>query len=287
MEKISFEINGEEKNQLEEFCSATGISAESLARVLIKNVLTNKRMPFVIKQEDVVETVQKLDALTIIQHNDPVKLLGILEREPAFVGAVVLDKLSEGKAALVLQNLSEKKRNQVLRELCNGKISISLAKVVMDYVANEVENFSEDNFATIGGVEKITDIINLTDRAVEDEILKQLESINPEIYNEVKERTFCFDDIVYLDDRAIQKLLREVDTQELAKALKLCAAETAEKLYRNMSKNAATMLKEDMEFMGPVRKKDVYEAQDKIVSIIRRLEDCGEIVIVKGSDELV
>lgn len=99
---------------------------------------------------------------------------------------------------------------------------------------------------------------------------------------------FVFEDIVMLDDRAIQKVLREVDTQELAKALKSVDTEVQDKIFRNMSKRAASMLKEDMEFMGPVRLKDVEEAQQKIVSTIRRLEDGGEIVIARsGEDELV
>jgi flagellar motor switch protein FliG len=99
---------------------------------------------------------------------------------------------------------------------------------------------------------------------------------------------FVFEDIVMLDDRAIQKVMREVDQQELSKALKSVDAEVQDKIYRNMSKRAAQMLKEDMEFMGPVRLKDVEEAQQKIVAIIRHLEDTGEIVVARaGEDELV
>ena len=99
---------------------------------------------------------------------------------------------------------------------------------------------------------------------------------------------FVFEDVVLLDDRSIQKVLREVDGQEIAKALKGVDSEVQEKIYKNMSKRAATMLKEDMEFMGPVRIKDVEEAQQKIVSIIRHLEETGEIIISRGEgDELV
>ena len=96
---------------------------------------------------------------------------------------------------------------------------------------------------------------------------------------------FVFEDIVMLDDRAIQKVLREVDTQELSKALKSVDTEVQDKIFRNMSKRAASMLKEDMEYMGPVRLKDVEESQQKIVSVIRRLEDSGEIVIARSSDD--
>jgi len=96
---------------------------------------------------------------------------------------------------------------------------------------------------------------------------------------------FVFEDIVMLDDRAIQKVLREVDQQELAKALKSVDSEVQDKIFRNMSKRAASMLKEDMEYMGPVRLKDVEESQQKIVSVIRRLEDSGEIVIARSADD--
>ena len=110
----------------------------------------------------------------------------------------------------------------------------------------------------------------------------------PELAEEIKKRMFVFEDIVMLDDRSIQKVMREVDSQELAKALKSVDTEVQDKIFRNMSKRAAGMLKEDMEFMGPIRLKDVEEAQQKIVSIIRHLEDTGEIVIARaGEEELV
>ena len=112
-----------------------------------------------------------------------------------------------------------------------------------------------------------------------------MEEDDPELAEEIKKRMFVFEDIVMLDDRAIQKVLREVDTQELAKALKSVDTEVQDKIFRNMSKRAAAMLKEDMEYMGPVRLKDVEESQQKIVSVIRRLEDSGEIVIARSSDD--
>ena len=122
----------------------------------------------------------------------------------------------------------------------------------------------------------------------EKSIIESLEEDDPDLAEEIKKRMFVFEDIVMLDDRAIQKVLRDVDQQELAKALKSVDTEVQDKIFRNMSKRAASMLKEDMEFMGPVRLKDVEESQQKIVSIIRRLEDNGDIVIARsGEDELV
>ena len=143
-------------------------------------------------------------------------------------------------------------------------------------------------YTAAGGVESIVEILNLVDRSSEKSIIEALEDEDPDLAEEIKKRMFVFEDIVMLDDRSIQKVLREVDGQELAKALKSVDAEVQDKIYRNMSKRAASMLKEDMEYMGPVRLKDVEEAQQKIVSIIRHLEDAGEIVIARnGEDEVL
>ena len=130
--------------------------------------------------------------------------------------------------------------------------------------------------------------MNLVDRSSEKAIIESLEEDDPDLAEEIKKRMFVFEDIVMLDDRAIQRVLREVDTQELSKALKSVDTDVQDKIFRNMSKRSAAMLKEDMEFMGPVRLKDVEEAQQKIVSTIRRLEDSGEIVIARnGEDDFV
>ena len=118
--------------------------------------------------------------------------------------------------------------------------------------------------------------------------MKHVNEAHPELAEEIKKRMFVFEDIVLLDDRAIQKVMREVDTAELAKALKSVDSEVQDKIYRNMSKRASTLLKEDMDYMGPIRLKDVEEAQQRIVAIIRKLEEQGEIVVARaGEEELV
>jgi flagellar motor switch protein FliG len=126
------------------------------------------------------------------------------------------------------------------------------------------------------------------DRGTEKTIIEALEEEDPELAEEIKKRMFVFEDIVLLDDRAIQKVMREVDNTELAKALKSVDSEVQEKIFKNMSKRAANLLREDMDFMGPVRLKDVEDAQQKIVNIIRKLEEAGEIVVARsGEDELI
>ncbi|HNO26824.1 MAG TPA: FliG C-terminal domain-containing protein, partial [Leptospiraceae bacterium] len=130
--------------------------------------------------------------------------------------------------------------------------------------------------------------LNNVDRGTEKTIIEALEEEDPELAEEIKKRMFVFEDIVLLDDRAIQKVMREVDNTDLAKALKSVDAEVQEKIFKNMSKRAASLLREDMDFMGPVRLKDVEDAQQKIVNIIRKLEEQGEIVVARSAeDELV
>ncbi|HMV37260.1 MAG TPA: FliG C-terminal domain-containing protein, partial [Turneriella sp.] len=134
----------------------------------------------------------------------------------------------------------------------------------------------------------VVEVLNNVDRSTEKSIIEALEEEDPELAEEIKKKMFVFEDIVLLDDKAIQKVLRELDNQDLAKALKAVDTEVQEKIFRNMSKRAAALLREDMEFMGPIRLKDVEEAQQKIVNIIRKLEEDGEIVVARaGEDELV
>ena len=139
-----------------------------------------------------------------------------------------------------------------------------------------------------GGVDSIVEILNTVDRGTEKNIMETLEIDEPELADEIRKKMFVFEDILTLDDRSIQRVLREVDNNELAVALKSANEDVQNAIFNNLSKRLATMIREDMDFMGPVRMKDVEEAQQKIVNIIRKLEDSGEIVTSRGGgDELV
>ena len=140
-------------------------------------------------------------------------------------------------------------------------------------------------FTAAGGIEALAELLNRCDRSTEKTILETLEEESQEIADEVKKLMFVFEDIIMLDDRSIQQVLKEIDQKELALALKGASDEVKEKMFGNMSKRAADMIKEDMEFMGPVRLKNVEEAQQRIVAVVRRLEEAGEIVISRGGEE--
>ena len=224
-----------------------------------------------------------------IRRTDPAHLLNFIQQEYPQTIALILAYLEPGKAAVILQNLPEEMQAEVSKRLATmDRTSPEVLREVERVLEKKLSTLSSEDYTAAGGVEAIVEILNLVDRSSEKSIIESLEEDDPDLAEEIKKRMFVFEDIVMLDNRAIQKVLRDVDQQDLAKALKSVDTEVQDKIFGNMSKRAASMLKEDMEFMGPVRLKDVEESQQKIVSIIRRLEDSGDIVIARsGEDELV
>ena len=203
--------------------------------------------------------------------------------------ALILAYLEPQKASIILSSLPHEVQSDVAKRIAiMDRTTPEVLREVERVLEKKLSTLSSEDYTQAGGVESIVEILNLVDRSTEKTIIESLEEEDPELAEDIKKRMFVFEDIVMLDDRAIQKVLREVDTSELAKALKSVDTEVQDKIFRNMSKRAATLLKEDMEYMGPIRMKDVEESQQKIVSIIRKLEEQGEIVVARaGEDELV
>ena len=160
-------------------------------------------------------------------------------------------------------------------------------------VLSDIEKIVESKFSSIvvqdvskaGGIQSLANILNRADRATEKNVIELLKNYNGSLVDQVKELMFVFEDIARLDDRTIQRILRDVDTKDLALSLKGMKEDVKDKILRNMSERAQAMLVDDMEYMGPVRAKDVQQAQSKIVGVIRMLETAGEIVIFRGGDE--
>ena len=224
-----------------------------------------------------------------IRRTDPAHLLNFIQQEHPQTIALILAYLEPQKASVILQNLPDEIQSDVARRIATmDRTSPDVLREVERVLEKKLSTLSSEDYTAAGGVESIVEILNLVDRSSEKSIIESLEDQDPDLAEEIKKRMFVFEDIVMLDDRSIQKVLREVNSEELAKALKIVDTEVQDKIFRNMSKRAASMLKEEMEYMGPTRLKDVEEAQQKIVSTIRRLEDSGEIVIARsGEDELV
>ncbi|MDR2702573.1 MAG: flagellar motor switch protein FliG [Spirochaetaceae bacterium] len=256
------------------------------ARELLEKSLGSQKAMDIINRLTSSLQVRPFD---FIRRTDPAHLMNFIQQEHPQTIALILAYLEPNKASIILQNLPHEVQSDVARRIATmDRTSPEVLREVERVLEKKLSTLSSEDYTAAGGVESIVEILNLVDRSSEKQIIEALEDEDPELAEEIKKRMFVFEDIVMLDDRAIQKVLREVDSQELAKALKSVDTEVQDKIFRNMSKRAAGMLKEDMEYMGPIRLKDVEEAQQKIVSIIRHLEDTGEIVVARsGEDELV
>lgn len=265
------------------FISTGGIE---YARELLEKSLGSQKAIDIINRLTSSLQVRPFD---FIRRTDPAHLLNFIQQEHPQTIALILAYLEPNKASVILQGLPDEIQSDVARRIATmDRTSPDILREVERVLEKKLSTLSSEDYTAAGGVESIVEILNLVDRSSEKSIIEALEDEDPDLAEEIKKRMFVFEDIVMLDDRSIQKVLREVDGQELAKALKSVDAEVQDKIYRNMSKRAASMLKEDMEYMGPVRLKDVEEAQQKIVSIIRHLEDAGEIVIARnGEDEVL
>ena len=217
---------------------------------------------------------------------DVVQIVNFLQAEHPQTIALVLSFLEPRIAAQVISALPENLQIEVIKR-------ISLLERASPDVVKEVEKLLEKKFAgvatqtlsAVGGLDTAAEIMNNLDRTTEKNIMERLTYESPELAEEIRRRMFVFEDILKLDDRSVQLVLREVNMQDLAVALKGASEELKQKIFNNMSKRAQQLLKDEIEFMGPVRVKDVEEAQQKIINIIRRLEEAGEIVIARGGGE--
>ncbi len=245
--------------------------------------------------EKAVEVIGKLTAslqvrpFEFIRKTDASQLLNFIQEEHPQTIALILSYLSTSQAAAIISALPQDKQADVAKRIAQmDRTSPDVIKEVEGVLEKKLANLVNQDFTIAGGVEAVVDILNTVDRGTEKHIMETLEIDEPELADEIRKKMFVFEDILTLDDRSIQRVLREVDNNEVAVALKNANEDVQAAIFNNMSKRLASMIKEDMEFMGPVRMKDVEEAQQKIVNIIRKLEDAGEIIIARGGgDELV
>jgi len=221
-----------------------------------------------------------------IKRADPVQLANMLQNEHPQTIALVVCYLDPKTASAIIRALPENLRPEVIKRIALlDRATPEIVREVERVLERKVSAFTTAQFSQVGGLETVVDIMNTIDRATEREILEKLSEQDPELAEEIRKHLFVFEDIVKLDDRSIQIILREIDTRDLALALKGATDELKEKIFKNMSKRAASLLKDELDYMGPVRVKDVEAAQQKIVEIIRRLEEAGEIVIARGGGE--
>ncbi len=224
-----------------------------------------------------------------VRKADAAQLLNFIQDEHPQTIALILSYLSPGQAAIIVSALPPDRQADVTKRIAvMDRTSPDVIKEVEKVLESKLSSLVNQDYTIIGGVDAVVEILNTVDRGTEKHIMETLEIEEPELADEIRKKMFVFEDILLLDDRAIQRVLRDVDNSDLAIALKGSNEEVQNAIFNNLSKRLAVMIKEDMEFMGPVRMKDVEEAQQKIVNIIRKLEDAAEIVISRGGgDEII
>ncbi|MCM3337301.1 flagellar motor switch protein FliG [Paenibacillus sp. MER TA 81-3] len=246
-------------------------------------------------QQKAVDIINRLTATLQVRpfdfarKADASQIFNFIQNENVQTIALVLSYLQTEQASTILSSLSPEKQADVARR-------VALMDSTSPEVINQVERVLEQklsstvtqDYTSAGGIESVVKILNGVDRGTERTILDSLEIQDPELAEEIKKRMFVFEDIVNIDNRSIQRIIRDIDNADLQLALKVASEEVREVIFRNMSKRMADTFKEEMEFMGPVRLRDVEEAQTRIVSTIRRLEEAGEIIIARGGgDDIV
>lgn len=256
------------------------------ARTLLSKALGTQRANDIL--EKVTEATAQYRPFAIARKADAHQLLNVINYEQPQTIALILCYLQVEKAAQVLAELPEDVQSEVAYRIATmSNTSPMVVKEIEKVLENKLSSVVRSEVTTLGGIETLVDILNQVDRTTEKNITESLEREDSELADVIKSSMFVFEDIITLDDVSIQRILREVDAKELALALKGCSDEVANVIYKNQSKRAAAALKEDMEFLGPVRLMDVEKVQQKIVSIIRRLDDAQEIIISRGGEDAI
>ena len=221
-----------------------------------------------------------------IKSADAGQLLNFIQNEHPQTIALVLSHLNAGQAATVLSALPTEQQADVARRIATmGQTSPEVIRQVESSLREKMSSFIVEDVTISGGVDFLVKVIQSVDRGTEKNILDFLDETAPELSDEVRKGMFLFEDIGALDDRSIQRILRDIDSKDLTIALRGSSEDLKDGVFRNMSSRAADILREEMEMSGPVRLRNVEEAQQRIVNIIRKLEEAEEIVVSRGSED--
>ncbi|WP_242939058.1 flagellar motor switch protein FliG [Tepidibacter formicigenes] len=289
MKKVEPEVKDKILQEFYEICLAQEVISEGgigYAKDVLEKALGTDKAIEIINRLTASLQVKPFD---FARKADAAQIVNFIQNEHPQTIALILSYLDSQKSGQILSSLPNDKQAEVAKRIATmDRTYPEVIKEVELVLENKLSNLVTQDYTTVGGVQSIVDILNSVDRGTEKYIMEDLEMSDPELAEEIKKRMFVFEDIITLDNVSIQRFIREIDNNDLAISLKGATQEVADIIFSNMSKRLAEMIKEDMEFMGPVRLKDVEEAQQKIVNIIRKLEESGEIVISRGGgDELI
>ena len=276
-------------NEFYEVCLAQQYIAEGgigYAKDLLQKALGEDRAKDILGKLTASLQVRPFE---FIRKTEASQLLNFIQDEHPQTIALILSYLSPQQAAGIIGSLTPDKQTDVAKRIAlMDRTSPDVIKEVENILEQKLASLVSQDYTIVGGVDSVVEILNTSDRGTEKHIMENLEIEEPELADEIRKKMFVFEDILLLDDRSIQRVLREVENSELAVALKNANEEVQNAIFNNMSSRLSDMIKEDMEYMGPVRLKDVEEAQQKIVNVIRKLEDSAEIVVSRGGgDEII
>ena len=256
------------------------------ARELLTKALGSEKAGDIIDISSQMALTKK--PFTLARRTDSQQLLKTIINEHPQTIALILCFLQPEKSASILSSLPEELQSNVSYRIATmNKTSPIVIKRVEKILDEKLSNVIDNNFESYGGISTLVGILNSVNRTTEKNIMEQLDDRSHELAEEIKLQMFVFEDVITLDDASIQRVLREIDNNDLIVALKGASDAVADAIFMNLSKRAAETVKEDLEFLGPVRITVVEEAQHKIVGVIRRLEEAGEIYLNRGGEDAV
>ncbi|MTH52741.1 flagellar motor switch protein FliG [Bacillus mangrovi] len=296
IERLTLEISGvrtveatkkedilEEFHQIamaQDFISSGGIA---YAKEVLERALGEDRATAIISRLTSTLQVKPFD---FARKAEPGQILNFIQNEHPQTISLILSYLDPVQAGQILSELPQEVQADIARRIAvMDRTSPEIINEVEQILEKKLSSAFTQDYTQTGGVESVVEVLNGVDRSTEKTILDALEIQDPELAEEIKKRMFVFEDIVTLDNRAIQRVIRDVDNEDLKLSLKVASEEVREIVFKNMSTRMAETYREEMEYMGPVRLRDVEESQSRIVGVIRRLEENGEIVIARGGGD--
>jgi len=282
------DIKNEVIDEFYDICVAQKYLSEGgidYAREILMNAVGEERADELIRKLSASLQVRPFD---FVRRADPIQLGNFIQNEHPQTIALILSYTDPEKASSILSGLPEDIQADVVKRIANmNVVSLEYIKEAERILEHKLSSVGQEENTSIGGVDTIVEMLNSIDRGTEKHIMEKIEMDDPELADEIRRKMFVFEDIVKLSDQALQRVLREVDNDALTMALKGTSEDDAisQKIFSNISTRLHDMIIENMEYMGPVRVRDVEEAQQRIVNVIRKLEDDGEIEIARGGEE--
>jgi flagellar motor switch protein FliG len=287
--RVEPEVREEIIKEFYEMCLAQKFITEGgidYARAVLEEAIGSERADDMIRKLSSSLQVRPFDFIRRVESN---QILNIIHNEHPQIIALVLSYIEPKQSAQIIASLPTERQTEIISRISNmGNSSPEYVKEAERILERKFSSMGFTDSLAVGGIDTIVEIINSLDRSSEKNILETLDVNDSELADEIRNRLFVFEDIAKLNNVVVQQVLREVNNQDLAIALKMATEEVQRTLFANISKRLQEMIKDDMEVMGPVRVRDVEEAQQRIVNVIRKLEDEGEIVIARGEgDDLI